>query len=154
MNKIIANTKKCRLCNSKKLFPFLNLGNIPIRNAEPEKNSKVKIPNLKMIVCKSCWHVQAGKVPLPDFYVKDYTYHTRFSKTVDNHFKERAIQIIKKFKLKSKDLVMDIGGNDGTFLNHFRVSQKKIKTLCVTQLLKQLFLQKKKVFRFLEIFLI
>ena len=124
MRKIIIKTKKCRLCNSNKLFPFLNLGNIPIRNAEITQNSKTNIPNLKIVVCKDCWHVQAGKVPLPGFYVKDYTYHTRFSKSVDNHFKSRAQQIIKKFKLKPKHLVMDIGGNDGTFLKHFKIKNK------------------------------
>ena len=144
MKKIITNTKKCRLCNSKKLLPFLDLGNIPIRNAEPERDSKVKIPKLKIVVCKSCWHVQASKVPLPEFYVKDYTYHTRFSKTVDNHFKERTIKIIKKFKLKSNDLVMDIGGNDGTFLNHFQASNKKINTLCVDPTFKTTYFEKKK----------
>ena len=144
MKKIITNTKKCRLCNSKKLLPFLDLGNIPIRNAEPERDSKVKIPKLKIVVCKSCWHVQASKVPLPEFYVKDYTYHTRFSKTVDNHFKERTIKIIKKFKLKSNDLVMDIGGNDGTFLNHFQASNKKINTLCVDPTFKTTYFAKKK----------
>ena len=106
MKKIIVKTIECRLCYSKKLFPFLNLGNIPIRNAELRKNSKVVVPNLKILVCKDCWHVQAGKVPLPKFYVKDYTYHTRFSKTVDDHFKKRAKQIIKKFSLNSKNLAV------------------------------------------------
>ena len=143
MTKIIVKTKKCRLCNSKKLFPFLNLGNIPIRNAEFRKNSKIKIPNLKILVCKDCWHVQAGKVPLPDFYVKDYTYHTRFSKTADNHFQERAKQIVKKFKLKTKDLVMDIGGNDGTFLKHFKVNNNEIQKLCVDQTFKTTYFAKK-----------
>tara|TARA_Y100000591_G_C21813989_1_gene689560 strand:+ start:78 stop:1316 length:1239 start_codon:yes stop_codon:yes gene_type:complete len=131
MRKIIVKTVKCRLCNSAKLFPFLDLGNIPIRNAEINQNSKTVIPNLKILVCKDCWHVQAGKVPLPDFYVKDYTYHTRFSKSVDSHFKYRAKQIIKKFKLNTKNLIMDIGGNDGTFLKHFKINNKKLKNLCV-----------------------
>ena len=72
---------------------------------------KVVIPNLKILVCKNCWHVQAGKVPLPDFYIRDYTYHTRFSKTVDDHFNKRASEIIRKFNLKNNDLVIDIGGN-------------------------------------------
>ena len=131
MKKIIANTKKCRLCESKKLYAFLNLGNIPIKNAEKEKNSKIKIPNLKILVCKNCWHVQAGKVPLPDFYIRDYTYHTRFSKTVDDHFNKRASEIIRKFNLKNNDLVIDIGGNDGTFLGHFKRPKKKNQdTMC------------------------
>ena len=144
MKKIIANTKECRLCESKKLYAFLNLGNIPIKNAEKEKNSKIKIPNLKILVCKNCWHVQAGKVPLPDFYIRDYTYHTRFSKTVDDHFNKRASEIIRKFNLKNNDLVIDIGGNDGTFLGHFKRPKKKIRTLCVDPTFKTTFYAKKR----------
>lgn len=150
MEKKIVKTKKCRLCNSIKLFPFLNLGKIPIRNAELEQTSRTKIPNLKIIVCKDCWHVQSGKVPLPDFYVKDYTYHTRFSKTVDKHFKARASQIIKKFKLNNKNLVMDIGGNDGTFLKHFNLNNKEIDKLCVDPTFKTTYFANKlgiKVYR-------
>ncbi len=150
MRKIIVKTKKCRLCNGTKLFAFLNLGNIPIRNAEINQNSKTIIPNLKIVVCKDCWHVQAGKVPLPDFYVKDYTYHTRFSKSVDNHFRSRAQQIIKKFKLNPKNLVVDIGGNDGTFLKHFKINNKKLKNLCVDPTFKTTQFAKKlgiKIFR-------
>lgn len=142
MKKTIVQTKKCRLCESKQLYPFLNLGNIPIRNAE-EKNTRIKIPNLKILVCKKCWHVQAGKVPLPKFYVKDYTYHSRFSKTVDDHFHKRAKLIIKKFKLQTKDLVMDIGGNDGTFLKHFKLKNKEIKKLCVDPTFKTTYFAKK-----------
>jgi hypothetical protein len=50
MKKVIVQTKKCRLCNSGELFAFLKLGNIPIRNAEVEKNSKTKLHKLNLAV--------------------------------------------------------------------------------------------------------
>ena len=69
--------------------------------------------------------------PLPDFYVKDYTYHTRFSDAIKKHFKDRAVQIKNTFKLNKNDLIIDIGGNDGTFLKSFKDINKQLKTLCV-----------------------
>ena len=144
MKKILTTTKKCRLCGSKNLFSFLNLGKISKQNAETKITSLNKMPKLKMIVCKNCWHVQAGSVPLPYFYVNNYTYHTRFSKTMDEHFKQRAKNIINKFKVKSNDLIIDIGGNDGTFLSNFKKINKKIETLCVDPTLETTKFAKKK----------
>ena len=132
MKKKVIKTKKCRLCNSGNLWSFLDLGHIPVSNELSKKIKKEIFPKLKILVCKNCWHVQSGSVPISkNVYKKNYSYHTRFSTTINEHFKKNAKKIIKKFKIKNKDLVIDIGGNDGTFLNHFRKINKKIKTLCV-----------------------
>ena len=37
-----------------------------------------------------------------------------------NHFRELAQKFTNNFKLKKNDLVVDIGSNDGTFLNFFK----------------------------------
>ena len=131
MKKKLIDAKKCILCRHEKLITFLKLGKIPKNNGEKKISNKKNLPNLDMKVCSNCWHVQAGSVPLPSFYVKDYTYHTRFSDTANIHFKKRTIQINKKFKLKKDDLIIDIGGNDGTFLKNFNQLNKGLKTLCV-----------------------
>jgi hypothetical protein len=131
MKKILRITKKCILCGQNKLTTFLKLGKIPKKNGEKKVTPRKNLPNLNMKVCSNCWHVQAGSVPLPDFYVKDYTYHTRFSETAKKHFKQRTLQINKKFNLKKNDLIIDIGGNDGTFLKNFKNLKKGLKTLCV-----------------------
>jgi len=150
MKKILKVSKKCILCEEKKLVTFLKLGKIPKKNGEKKLTRRKDLPNLNMKVCPSCWHVQAGSVPLPDFYIKDYTYHTRFSDTAKKHFKQRTLQIYKKFNLKKNDLIIDIGGNDGTFLNNFNNLKKNLKTLCVDPTFKTSNFAKKlgiKVFR-------
>jgi len=126
------------------------LGKIPKKNGEKKITRRKDLPNLNMKVCRSCWHIQAGSVPLPDFYIKDYTYHTRFSDIKKKHFKQRTLQINKKFNLKKNDLIIDIGGNDGTFLNNFNNLKKDLKTLCVDPTFKTSNFAKKlgiKVFR-------
>ena len=37
-----------------------------------------------------------------------------------NHLQKKAINLIKKFKIKENDYIIDIGSNDGTFLNSFK----------------------------------
>ena len=133
MSKIVIQTNKCRLCDSNKLESFLNLGKIPVTNRLLKKVEKQrKIPILKIIVCKSCWHVQSGSVPVAtEVYKNNYSYHTRFGEKIKKHFKKNAKQLIKKYKIKQNDLIIDIGGNDGTYLKNFIKHSKKIKTLCV-----------------------
>ena len=132
MFKNVLKTKKCRLCNSKKIWPFLNLGRIPVSNELSKIRKKELYPILKILVCKNCWHVQSGSVPISkNVYKKNYSYHTRFSSTIKGHFKKNAKKIIKKFKIENDDLVIDIGGNDGTYLSNFNNINNKIKTLCV-----------------------
>jgi hypothetical protein len=143
MRKVLRTTKKCRLCEKRKLITFLKLGRIPKNNSEKKITLRKNLPNLNICVCSNCWHVQAGSVPVPDFYVRDYTYHTRFSDVVKKHFRQRALQIIKKFNLKKNDLIIDIGGNDGTFLENFKYL-KKTRTLCVDPTFKTSNFAKKK----------
>ena len=132
MSNKIRKTKYCRLCQSKKLFNFLKLGKIPVTNELKSIKQKSNFPNLDILVCRSCWHVQSGSVPISSkFYKNNYTYHTRFIKTIDDHFSKNAKIISKKYKLKRDDLVIDIGGNDGTYLKHFKNINKNIKTLCI-----------------------
>ena len=46
----------------------------------------------------------------------DYFYMPSVSKTLTNHLKEISNEINKKFKIKSDSFILDIGSNDGTFL--------------------------------------
>ena len=52
-------------------------------------------------------------------YGETYGYRTSLSDLMINHMKLKYLKINKKFKLKKKDTILDIGSNDGTFLNFF-----------------------------------
>ena len=97
MKKKVIKTKKCRLCNSGNLWSFLDLGHIPVSNELSKKIKKEIFPKLKILVCKNCWHVQSGSVPISkNVYKKNYSYHTRFSTTINEHFKKNAKKNYKK----------------------------------------------------------
>jgi len=125
MNKIkIANFKKykikvCRICGSKKLYFFLNLGYMPIPNGFLEKKdldkSEIHYP-LQVCVCESCFLMQLRHVIPPEIMFKNYLYIPSTSRTHIESFNTLAREMIKEFRVRKNGLVVDIGSNDGTLL--------------------------------------
>lgn len=121
--------KKCRICGSKKLYLFLDLNSMPIPNGfltkEELKKKEDHFP-LACYVCENCWLVQLTHVVPAEIMFKNYLYIPSTSTTMLEHFKSMANEIITEFKLKPKDLVIDIGSNDGTLLGYFREQEIRV----------------------------
>tara|TARA_B100001250_G_C19793322_1_gene787583 strand:- start:664 stop:1905 length:1242 start_codon:yes stop_codon:yes gene_type:complete len=125
--------KNCRLCGSKKLKKFLDLG------LQPPSDQFLSIkeidePNtyypLEVNTCMSCGFKQLGYVvDKKILYQKDYPYESSLTKSGLKHFKEFAASVTKKFNLSKEDLVIDIGSNVGILLNFFK--KQKIRVLGV-----------------------
>lgn len=122
--------KKCRICGSNRLYHFLDLGSMPIPNGflskDELKNKEYSYP-LIACVCENCWLVQLTHVVPPKIMFKNYLYIPSTSKTMLEHFKALADEVISKYSLNEKDLVIDIGSNDGTLLGYFK--EQDIKAL-------------------------
>ena len=56
---------------------------------------------------------------LPTMYGQEYGYRSGLNSSMVKHLKGKAEKILKDVKLKSGDIVIDIAGNDGTFLGFF-----------------------------------
>ena len=52
-------------------------------------------------------------------YGENYGYMSSLNKSMISHLKIKALNLKKKYNLKSKDSILDIGSNDGTFLSFF-----------------------------------
>ena len=52
-------------------------------------------------------------------YQQNYPYESDITNEGRNHWKNFAMDIIERFKLKKNDLVMDIGSNVGELLINF-----------------------------------
>ena len=119
----------CRICGSSNLFTFLDLGSTPPADqflSTPYSKNKAKRYPLEVVICKYCGLVQlsytcSGKI----LYQQNYPYESDITSEGRNHWKSFAEDIIKRFKLGSNDLVMDIGSNVGELLINF--ANEKIK---------------------------
>ena len=121
---------KCRLCKSKKLFQFLDLGFQPPSDQFKRKvelnNPTIYYP-LKVYNCISCGFKQLNYVVEPKIlYQQNYPYESSLTKTGKKHWFEFAESIVKEYKLKNKDLVVDIGSNTGVLLSAFKKYNIKI----------------------------
>jgi SAM-dependent methyltransferase len=112
---------RCRVCGGKNLTMVLDLGKTPLANSylsrptDPEK----WFP-LQLLFCNDCTLVQLSCVVNPALMFREYSYRTSTSQTMQHHFDELAESIRSKFLRSSKDLVVEIGSNDGTLLGAFK----------------------------------
>jgi len=117
----------CKNCKSPKLKKVINIGKQPISSHfYQQKKTNLRTYSLDLYECQRCKLVQLKNIPkLDDMYGLNYGYRTSLSPLMINHMKEKA-DIIKKDKILKKDSnILDIGSNDGTFLN-FLSKNKKI----------------------------
>jgi hypothetical protein len=105
----------CRACSSAALAPILDLGTQPPANAylaaldEPE----VRYP-LALAFCRACGLAQLRDAQPPNLY-RNYRYLTGASAAAREHWANYACEAIMP-RCSPGDLVIDIGGNDGTLL--------------------------------------
>ena len=121
---------KCRNCKKKKFTLISKIGKQPISSIFLKKKKYIKNYSLDLFQCKFCDLVQLSKIPsLKDMYGPQYGYKTSVSDLMVNHLKKK-FNWIKKLKiLKKKPNILDIGSNDGTFLNFFAKYDKRINLI-------------------------
>ena len=113
---------KCRLCFSKKLEFIYSFGKIFVSNFVSKSNIKkgIKAP-LNLVYCKNCSLLQLEhSAPQEIMYKKFYWYRSGVTATMKKALKDIYHDILKLNILEKKDVVLDIGANDGTLLTNFK----------------------------------
>jgi SAM-dependent methyltransferase len=114
--------KKCRNCSCKKFTDLISLGNLSFSGIFAKKiTNNIPKAEISLIICDKCKLVQLkNKFNKKFLYGKNYGYRTGINKTMTNH----VYSIVKKVErlsiIKKKNLVLDIGSNDGTLLNFYK----------------------------------
>lgn len=112
------------MCNSKKLHMILDLGHQPLCDTlltkEMLDKPEVTYP-LRMMWCENCTGVQLDYcVAGEEVYHPDYPYRSGITKELAEYQVNISKSLIAKYGITSKDLVIDVGSNDGTLLRGFK----------------------------------
>jgi len=108
---------ECIACGSTDLVPVLDLNSQPLANSyKKEQNEPEQIFPLAINRCEHCFHVQLTHQVNPELMFKDYAYVSGTAKTSLDYFNWLVDQIVKKYG-STPESVLDIGCNDGSFLN-------------------------------------
>lgn len=84
-------------------------------------NQSEKTYPLRMVWCQRCTGVQIDYcVAGEEVYHLDYPYRSGITKELAEYQETMALSLTEKFGLTKKDLVVDVGSNDGTLLKGFK----------------------------------
>ncbi len=115
---------RCRHCAQPLTLPFLDLGSAPPSNAYLSQAAlnapEIWFP-LRLLVCQNCWLVQtedhAGREQLFD---KDYAYFSSFSRSWLEHARDYVADMVRRFALGPRSMVVEVAANDGYLLQYVR----------------------------------
>ena len=111
---------KCFICKSESTKIILDLGESPVANnleSDMSRSQGAKKYPLSIRKCESkCSHIQIGNVINQEEIFNDYLYMPSLSKTLTKHLNEISNDINNRFEFNDNSFIVDIGSNDGTFL--------------------------------------
>lgn len=121
--------ERCPISGTTKLVEFLNLGKIPLVNnlCETRKDSL----NCERFQLAVQFFPESKVTCLTDVVDKDnlflhYLYQSGVNKPYLDHCSEMYDYLSRIVEFKDKDLVLDIGGNDGSLLKEFRKENRNL----------------------------
>jgi hypothetical protein len=114
----------CQICGSKNLKKILDLGHQPLCNTlltEDMLQQPETVYPLCMVWCEVCTNAQINYyVDKNKIYHLGYPYKTGATTEVVGYFEDFSKSLISNYQLNSAKLIVDIGSNDGTFLENFQ----------------------------------
>lgn len=118
---------RCRLCGNKELAPVLSLGTQALTGVFPKtRDEKVAAGPLELVKCRQNDAASdCGLVQLKQSYDKNqmyggnYGYRSGLNPSMARHLHDKVEEIMATVKVRSGDLVLDIGSNDGTLLKAY-----------------------------------
>jgi NDP-4-keto-2,6-dideoxyhexose 3-C-methyltransferase len=133
---------KCLACNAPTQGPVALMGNQePSAIFNSEITQGLMKSSLDLTICTSadCRLVQLFEPVDLDFVYKNYPYRSGKTATM----KEQLYQVIQfglsGVKLNQGDIILDIGGNDGTLLSHFKESNYRLANFDIAAGVEQVF---------------
>ena len=112
--------KSCRVCKSQGIIEFLDLGEQPFANSLLKNlDEKERFYPLSLSWCPDCNLVQLNQTAEPTDLFSEYVWVTSTSQTAREHSKIFYNEILSHTQNLADGYVLEIGSNDGTFLQPF-----------------------------------
>ena len=116
-NLVDSYVKNCRVCGGG-FNHYLSLGLSPLaNNLNDKKNDSNDLYPLDLNFCNQCSNSQLSVVVPPEKMFDNYFYLSSTSQQFRDHFVDIAKELKTDLKLKNSSVVVDIGSNDGIFLD-------------------------------------
>ncbi len=109
----------CRICDSNRLEPAIDLGNQPWANhfLKPEAVGTEPVYPLRVVYCADCHGAQLDYTVPQKVMFSDHTYLSGTTQTLKRHFEDTARTMDGLFFADARrKSMLDIGSNDGTQL--------------------------------------
>lgn len=116
------NHSACRFCGAKLEHTFVDLGTSPLAQSflgEEQLNQMEPFYPLHVFVCGKCFLVQLQEFVTPENIFGDYLYFASYSDSWLAHAKLYTDQMVERFPVTEKSLVVEIASNDGYLLQYF-----------------------------------
>ena len=115
---------KCRHCNAEVSLPLIDLGSAPPSNAYLTKLTMRRPEKwfpLKVLICESCWLVQAEAYSrAAELFNDEYAYFSSFSTIWLEHAEHYVSAMVERFGLTIDSHVLEVASNDGYLLQYFK----------------------------------
>lgn len=115
---------RCQVCDAPDLEPILFLGYLPPVNTMPLIGTPLTEQPAypaELLFCKKCTLAQLGLIVDPAIlFPPSYPYTSGTTRILRENFAELSREIDSLYPLKPKQLIVDIGSNDGTLLSNFQ----------------------------------
>src|SRR5882762_1266903 len=114
--------KNCRFCETPLEQIFVDLGMSPLCESflpSDQLNQMEPFYPLQVYVCGNCFLVQLQEYVAPEHIFSDYAYFSSYSDSWLEHAKGYASQMIERFGIDGKSLVVELASNDGYLLQYF-----------------------------------
>jgi len=113
----------CRSCGQIGLEPVLSLGSTPLADAlltEEQLGSPEYLFPLDWVFCPGCALMQLTVSVDPEIlFCRDYPYFSSVSKSLVQHFRTSAEELIERKGLTPESMVVEAASNDGYMLKNF-----------------------------------
>jgi hypothetical protein len=115
--------ESCQVCGNDKLESIIFIDYLPPVNTMPPVGTRPKEQPAypaEVLRCPKCELVQLGLVVDPNIlFPPEYPYTSGTTKILRENFAELYREVMATYPIEKKDLVVDIGSNDGTLLGNF-----------------------------------